>query len=211
MCDVSEQKGAGVSFHSTESGGPTRQRLIDVAIELFKQHSVAGTSLQMISEELGLTKSAIYHHFRTRDELLTAVMEPLISEVGARVDAAESHRGPRARADHMLVGYATLAASHRELLSLLTGDPGVVALLRTRAEWSALVVRQMALLADVEPGLGGQVKAALVMSGIASAAGVDYGDVDEAALRDQLIAAGRRILGLRAPHSRDTHSGGSPA
>lgn len=194
---ATRRKGHPVSGHSAESSGPTRQRLIDVAIELFKLHSVAGTSLQMISEELGLTKSAIYHHFRTRDELLTAVMEPLISEVALLVDAAESHRGPRARADHMLVGYAALAASHRELLALLTGDPGVVALLRTRAEWSALVERQMALLAAVEPGLGGKVKAALVMSGIASAAGADYGNVDEAALREQLIAAGRRALGLR--------------
>jgi AcrR family transcriptional regulator len=191
-----------VSGHSSDGGGPTRQRLIDVAIELFKQHSVAGTSLQMISEELGLTKSAIYHHFRTRDELLTAVMEPLIAEVGALVEAAEGHRGSRARADHMLVGYATLAASRRELLPLLTGDPGVAGLLRTRAEWGALVARQMALFAEVEPGLGGQVKAALVMSGIASAAGVDYGDVDDAALRDELVAAGRRTLGLRATHGR---------
>lgn len=196
-----------VSGHSTESNGPTRQRLIDVAIELFKRHSVAGTSLQMISEELGLTKSAIYHHFRTREELLTAVMEPLIAEVTALVDAAESHRGARARADHMLVGYAALAASQRELLPLLTGDPGVVALLRTRVEWGAVVERQMALFAEVEPGLGGQVKAGLVMAGIASAAGADFGDVDEAALRDALIAAGRRTLGLRAPHGRDTRTG----
>ncbi|BBZ36480.1 TetR/AcrR family transcriptional regulator [Mycolicibacterium confluentis] len=191
-----------MSGHSSESSGPTRQRLIDVAIELFKQNSVAGTSLQMISDELGLTKSAIYHHFRTRDELLTAVMEPLITEVAALVAAAEVHRGARARADHMLVGYASLAASQREVLSLLSGDPGVVALLRTRTEWAAVVERQMALFADVEPGLGGQVKAALVMSGIASAAGVDFGDVDEAALRDELIAAGRRTLGLRAPQGR---------
>lgn len=184
--------------HSTESGGPTRQRLIDVAIELFKRHSVAGTSLQMISDELGLTKSAIYHHFRTRDELLSAVIEPLISEVARLVDAAEAMRSPRARADHMLTGFAALAASNRELVALLSGDPGVTDLLRMRTEWAAVVERQMALLADLEPGLGGQVKAAIVMSGIAGAAGADYGAVDDDTLRDQLIAAGRRTLGLRA-------------
>lgn len=195
---ASAQRGVRVSLHATESGGPTRQRLIDVAIELFRQHSVAGTSLQMISEQLGLTKSAIYHHFRTRDELLSAVMEPLISEVASLVHTAEGLRGARARADHMLVGYATLAVSHRELLSLLTGDPGVAGLLRSRAEWGALVGRQMSLFAAVEPGPGGRVNAAMVMSGIASAAGGDYGDVDDATLRDQLIAAGRRTLGLRA-------------
>ncbi|MFV9632908.1 TetR/AcrR family transcriptional regulator [Mycobacterium neumannii] len=180
--------------------GATRRRLIDVAIELFKQHSVAGTSLQMISDELGLTKSAIYHHFRTRDELLSAVMEPLITEVTAIVDAAEARRGVRARADHLLGGYAALAVSNRELVALLTGDPGVVALLRTRPDWSAVIERQMALLADVDPGVGGKVKAALVMSGIASAAGVEYGDVDDATLQHHLVTAGRRALGLRVPH-----------
>jgi hypothetical protein len=88
------------------------------------------------------------------------------------------------------------------LARTLTGDPGVAALLRTRSDWGAVVARQMAVFAAVEPGLGGQVNAAVVMSGIASAAGVDYGDVAEAVLRDELIAAGRRALGLRVPQSR---------
>ena len=186
-----------MTSHPAEAGAPTRQRLIDVAIELFKQHSVAGTSLQMISDELGLTKSAIYHHFRTRDELLTAVMEPVIAEVAGHVEAAEHQRTPHARADHMLCAYAAIATRHRTLIPVLTGDPGVHDLLRSRAEWSALMERQLKLLSDVEPGIGGQVKAALVMSGIASAAGVDYGDLAEETLRDHLIAAGRRTLGLR--------------
>ncbi|KQY06174.1 TetR family transcriptional regulator [Mycobacterium sp. Root135] len=177
--------------------GPTRQRLVEVAVELFTRHSVAGTSLQMISDELGLTKSAIYHHFRTREELLGAVIEPLMAEVTALVEAAEARRGARARADHLIVGFATLAACNRELVPLLSGDPGVLELLRMRSEWAAVVRRQMSLLADVEPGLGGQVKAVMVMSGLASAVGADYGDVDDDALREQLIAAGRRLLGLR--------------
>ena len=43
----------------------TRQRLIDAAIELCTRYTFAGTSLQMIADELGFTKAAIYHHFRT--------------------------------------------------------------------------------------------------------------------------------------------------
>lgn len=186
-----------MSSHSVETGVATRQRLIDMAVELFKRHSVAGTSLQMISDQLGLTKSAIYYHFRTRDELLSAVIEPLIAEVAMLVDAAETRHGARARADYMLVGYAGLAASNRELVSLLTGDSGVTDLLQTRTAWATLIQRQIALLANVEPGLGGEVKAAMVMSGIASAAGADYGDVDVDTLREHLIAGGRRTLGLR--------------
>ena len=55
----------------------TRQRLIDVAVDLFTRHSFAGTSLQMIADEMGFTKAAIYYHFRTREELLDAVVEPI--------------------------------------------------------------------------------------------------------------------------------------
>ena len=56
----------------------TRQRLLDVAIKLISQYGFAGTSLQMIADELGFTKAAIYYHFRTRDDLLSALMEPIL-------------------------------------------------------------------------------------------------------------------------------------
>jgi len=51
------REAALLTSRASAGTGPTRQRLIEVAIELFKQHSVAGTSLQMISDALGLTKS----------------------------------------------------------------------------------------------------------------------------------------------------------
>ncbi|MGE2728003.1 TetR/AcrR family transcriptional regulator [Mycolicibacterium vaccae] len=179
---------------------PTRQRLLDVAIELFRRYSVAGTSLQMISDELGLTKSAIYHHFRTRDELLEAILEPVLTELAQLVETAGAQRSARARAESMLTGFTALAVANRELIPVLTGDPSVGELLRNHPEWAAAVRRQIELLAGVEPGLGGQVKAAVVLAGISAAVGVDYPDgADPARLRQELLTAGRRTLGLRSP------------
>ncbi|MGU3502162.1 TetR/AcrR family transcriptional regulator [Mycobacterium sp. C31M] len=182
--------------------GPTRQRLIAVAIDSFRRHSVAGTSLQMISDELDLTKSAIYHHFRTRDELLEAILEPLIAALEPIVTAAEATRGARAQADAALTGFAGLAVANRELIPVLTGDPGVTEFLRSRPAWGAVVQRQMSLLSGVEPGMGGQIKAAMVMTGISAAVGLPYdgaGDDDfPKRLREELVCAGRRTLGLRA-------------
>src|SRR3981189_23906 len=66
----------------------TRTRLIDAAIDLFTRHSYAGTSLQMIADELGFTKAAIYHHFRTREQLLAPVVEPMLDEPRARGERA---------------------------------------------------------------------------------------------------------------------------
>src|SRR3954466_16382497 len=87
----------------------TRTRLIDVAVDLFTRYSFAGTSLQMIADELGFTKAAIYHHFRTREQLLDAVVEPILDRLRVIIDAAEQLRGVHARADHMLTGFAELA------------------------------------------------------------------------------------------------------
>ncbi|MFC7762993.1 TetR/AcrR family transcriptional regulator [Catellatospora bangladeshensis] len=72
----------------------TRQRLLDEACRLFAMHSFAGTSLQMIADTLGVTKAAIYHHFKTRDEILTAVIQPAIEELRTAIAVAEVQRTP---------------------------------------------------------------------------------------------------------------------
>jgi AcrR family transcriptional regulator len=177
----------------------TRTRLIEAAIGLFTQHSFAGTSLQMIADELGLTKAAIYHHFRTREQLLAAVIEPMLDELRTVVESAETKRTPHARAEHMLGGYAALAVRNRGLVAVLATDPSVATVLTDRAEWGKLILRQLALLADVDPGPAGEVKAAVVFAGIAGAAGPTWGNLDDDALREHLVDAGRRVLGLRTP------------
>jgi AcrR family transcriptional regulator len=177
----------------------TRTRLIDAAVELFTRHSFAGTSLQMIADELGFTKAAIYHHFRTREQLLAAVLEPILDELRAVVESAEARRTPHARAEHMLSGYAALAVRNRGLVAVLAADPSVATVLHERPEWADLIKRQLALLADVDPGPSGAVKAAMVFAGMAGAAGPTWVNLDEDALQEHLVDAGRRTLGLRAP------------
>ncbi|MDZ7884108.1 MAG: helix-turn-helix domain-containing protein [Mycobacterium sp.] len=177
----------------------TRARLIEAAIELFGRHSFAGTSLQMIADELGFTKAAIYYHFRTREQLLTGVVEPIFRQLETVVEHAESLRGVSARADAMLCGYAEMAVRHRALVSVLGGDPSVIRQLSTQPGWAELIERQMSLLADVEPGPGGLVKAAVAVGGIAGAVGPAWITIDDDDLLGHLVETGRRTLGLRAP------------
>ena len=177
----------------------TRKRLIDTAVELFTRHSFAGTSLQMIADELGFTKAAIYHHFRTREQLLGAVLEPILDELHAVVESAEARRTAHASAEHMLSGYAALAVRNRGLVAVLAADPGVTMAVQERPEWADLIKRQLALLADVDPGPAGVVKAAMVFAGMAAAAGPASADLDDDLLFSHLVDAGRRTLGLRAP------------
>src|SRR3989442_15914826 len=101
-------------------------------VTLYPRHSFAGTSLQMIADELGFTKAAIYHHFRTREQLLAAVLEPMLDELRAIVESAETRRTAHSRAEHMLSGYAALAVRNRGLGAVLAADPSVAALVSQR-------------------------------------------------------------------------------
>lgn len=177
----------------------TRERLVEAAVRLITRHGFAGTSLQMIADELGFTKAAIYYHFRTREQLLSAVVEPFLTQVRAVIEDAELQRSAAARADRMVCGYAELAVRNRTLVSALANDPSVNEALRNRPEWDDVITRQMALLADVDPGPAGTVKAAMVFAGISGAAGVAGADTSDEDLFRYLIDAARRTLGLRAP------------
>jgi AcrR family transcriptional regulator len=182
----------------TTSAADTRQRLIEVAVDLFTRHSFAGTSLQMIADEMGFTKAAIYYHFRTREELLAAVVEPIFEQLSAIITAAESQRSAAARADHMLLGYAELAVANRALVSVLACDPSVTTLLRDQPHWSELINRQLALLAGDVRDAGGLIKATVVLAGISSAVGPAWIAVGDDDLLRHLVDTGRRTLALRS-------------
>jgi AcrR family transcriptional regulator len=192
---------AATALKTTPAAPDTRQRLIDVAVSLFTRHSFAGTSLQMIADELGVTKAAVYHYFHTREELLAAVVQPLTDKLQTIIETAEAQRSRHARAEHMLTGYVDLAVRNQALMSVLAGDPGVIDMLRASG-LGGLIDRQIKLLADLEPGPGGMVKAAVVLAGIAGAAGPRLLRLDDDTLRQHLVEAGRRTLGLRAPRAR---------
>lgn len=189
------QSAAATDHRATD----TRARLIDVAVRLFTRNSYAGTSLQMIADDIGFTKAAIYHHFRSREQLLLAVLEPLLEELATVVDAAENKRSASARADEMLTGYAALAVRNRGLVGVLAADPSVAAALEQRGDWTQLIARQLSLLADVDPGPAGKIKAAMVFAGMAAAAGPISAKVGDEELLSHLIEAGRRTLGVRVP------------
>ena len=50
-------------------------RVITAALDLFSRHGVGGTSLQMIADEIGVTKAAVYHQYNTKDEIVLAAAE----------------------------------------------------------------------------------------------------------------------------------------
>jgi AcrR family transcriptional regulator len=52
-----------------------KDRIIKESIRLFLQKSFKGTSIQQITDSLGITKGAFYWHFKSKDELLETIID----------------------------------------------------------------------------------------------------------------------------------------
>jgi AcrR family transcriptional regulator len=51
----------------------TKERILDVALDLFTEKGFDGTSLREIAERLGFTKAALYYHFASKGDILMAL------------------------------------------------------------------------------------------------------------------------------------------
>lgn len=61
----------------TEQGHetPTRERILDAALDLMAEQGTAATSMRQLAKSLGLNVAAIYHYFESKEALLRAVIE----------------------------------------------------------------------------------------------------------------------------------------
>ena len=66
---------------SDQAGASTRERILDVALELFTDQGFDGTSMREIAERLNITKPAIYYHFASKEDILMA-LHMRLHEVG---------------------------------------------------------------------------------------------------------------------------------
>lgn len=53
----------------------TREYILKVALQLFMENGYKSTSYQDLIKETGLSKGAIYHHFKSKEDILTSVFE----------------------------------------------------------------------------------------------------------------------------------------
>jgi AcrR family transcriptional regulator len=76
---------AGAS-RSDDRRTDTREQIQDVALELFAEQGYEKTSLREIAERLGVTKAAVYYHYRTKEEILESLFADLLEGVEEIVD-----------------------------------------------------------------------------------------------------------------------------
>jgi AcrR family transcriptional regulator len=70
-----------------EKAEPVVERLGRVSVELFAEHGYAQTSVQQIVDAAGVTKGALYHYFKSKDDLLFDIYDRLLSMQREHLDA----------------------------------------------------------------------------------------------------------------------------
>ena len=173
-----------------------RTRVLDAALDLFAQHGVSGTSLQMIADAVGITKAAVYHQFRTKDNIVLAVTERELFRLVPALDAAEAHGDELAARDELLVRVIEMAVRDRRLVRTLQFDPVVVRLLAEHEPFQRFMERMYRVLLG-ETGVDGRIQGAMLSGAISSAVMHPLvGDVDDDTLRAKLTDITRRLLDL---------------
>ncbi len=175
-------------------------RTIAAALELFAQHGVSGTSLQMIADALGVTKAAVYHQFKTKEGIVLAVAEAELAGLEAALDAAEAEEsGLRAR-EVLLTQVIDLAVARRRMVSTLQTDPVIVRFLAEHQPFRQLMDRLFTVLVGKDADAGARVPAAMLSAAIGGAVVHPLVmDLDDETLRYHLLHLARRLFQLPEP------------
>ncbi len=172
----------------------TRQQILDTAQRLFLELGYDATSLQMIADELGLTKAAVYYHFRAKSDILRATMRPRLRRIGALLDEAEAIRGRRQRIEHVVNGVVEFMVEGRHYAVMASTDPAAKRH-KFDAEVTAMRQRGLQLFFGDNPTADERLSFNL-MAAIADSL-PDLVNLTDDELRDALRTAILRVFGLR--------------
>lgn len=181
---------------TTRRGRPgyDRQTLVDLCVKVFNRHGYEATSMGMLADELGISKSAIYHHVKTKEEILQSALTEALDSLEAVMDDAEQTSGSaQAQIKTLLAGAVGVLIDKQPYVTLLlrlrgNSEVETQALFRRRN----LTTRLAGLIAEaqaegsVREATSPKVLARLVFGTINSL--VDWYDTEKSAGTEQTSA-----------------------
>lgn len=187
--------------------GYDQQGILEVAVAAFNEFGYDATSMGVLADRLGLSKSAIYHHFASKDEILERALDQALGSLEGVLDEPAASDGSAAdRLDHVLRGAVHVLVDRLPYVTLLLRVRGNTEIERTAlARRRAFDRRVMALVeaAQAEGSLRTDIDGRIVerlLFGMINSIVEWYrpgGREDAARLADDVIAVA--LDGLRVP------------
>lgn len=103
----------------------SRETLLAVSARLFAKGGFEATSMRDIAGEAGMLAGSMYYHFPSKNDLIAAVYEAGVAEIGAAVDSAVAGvRGPWARLEAACVAHLQSLLADSAHAAVMTADLG---------------------------------------------------------------------------------------
>jgi AcrR family transcriptional regulator len=181
----------------------TRSLIMNTAMRMFIERGYDKTSLREIAEEVGVTKAALYYHFRTKDDIVRAAfadywaqMEDLINWV--REQPKGEHRSEQV-VDRLL---DILSGEAAQVLQFGQANPTVMSRDSHQSDFVDAMPRLISALAGGEASAERQLRA-LLSFGALLMGNVESDQMALSGTRSQRREASRRIaLELLEPLNR---------
>jgi AcrR family transcriptional regulator len=172
-------------------------RVIAAALDLFSRHGVGGTSLQMIADEIGVTKAAVYHQYKTKDEIVLAAAESELRRLEVVIEAAECESSPKRARDSLIAGIVDLAIARGRTASTILSDPVIVGFFADHRKFRDIMHRLRHILVGDDTAPQARVRTAMLIAAISGAVMHPFvADLDDELVRAELLRLARRFLSL---------------
>jgi AcrR family transcriptional regulator len=99
--------------------GNLREKLLQEAARMIAQDGAGAVSMRRLSERLGISRMAAYHHFNDKDDLLAAVGQDGFRRLSERLQAASKADLPADGLQAALVAYVRFATEETEFFRLM--------------------------------------------------------------------------------------------
>jgi AcrR family transcriptional regulator len=141
--------------------GDTRARIIDVALELFAEHGYEKTSLREIADRLGVTKAALYYHFRTKEDILAGIVDSMSAPIDEAIAwGLEQPYSPELR-DEILRRFAEGMSDRQRLLRFFHENQPTIRELSVGTRFKERMIALTQLLQGPDPSFEDRVRAAV--------------------------------------------------
>ena len=157
MAAPAPPRGAETDMHDAASTSSTprtdtRSRVQKVALELFAEQGYEKTSLREIAERLGVTKAALYYHFKSKEDIVHSFTDDYFAELDALLDwAKDQPRGDETRRE-LLDRYVGIVLASNEVFRFLEQNRASVQSMEAGKERFARVRVRLDALVDVLVG-----------------------------------------------------------
>jgi AcrR family transcriptional regulator len=106
--------------------GDTRARIQQVALELFGEQGYERTSLREIAERLGVTKAALYYHFKSKEDIVCSFTEDYFGRIDGLIAWGQDQPPSPQTAREVLDRYITIVMESGEVFRFLERNQATI-------------------------------------------------------------------------------------